>query len=109
MFLLHSFLFLFSILLQIKAYVPAQPSNATSGPGIQGILPANQISILALQWLLPGSIQAGFDQENVSYQLAAANTNGLNQGALVHFAEVGNMSNQSASDFSACRLFYGFY
>ncbi|KAH7888679.1 hypothetical protein F5I97DRAFT_1925217 [Phlebopus sp. FC_14] len=58
-------------------YIPAQPSNETT-QGTTGI----NASRLHLQWYSNGS-----DWEFVSYQLAGANSNGITQGALVHFSE----------------------
>ena len=43
----------------------------------------------------------------ISYQLAGNGTNGLSQGALIHFAEIGNLTNQSASDICTVSFVYG--
>ena len=94
------YLFLVSFLRGIEAYVPAQPTNDTNTPSFQGILPSNQPSNFEYEWYIPGQMTPGSNSALVSYQLAGAGTTGLSQGALVHFAEIGNMSNQSASDFS---------
>ncbi|KIJ67796.1 hypothetical protein HYDPIDRAFT_107293 [Hydnomerulius pinastri MD-312] len=61
----------------VHGYIPAQPSNST----IQGSNGTNA-SRLHLQWYTNGS-----DWEFVSYQLVGADSNGITQGALVHFSE----------------------
>lgn len=92
--LLSVFVVLSAVISQVKAFIPAQASNSTP----PDILPANEQSSASLQWYIldtPGGVS-----DTISYQFVGAGTNGLSQGALVHFSEIGNMSNQSATDFS---------
>lgn len=58
---------------------------------------------MTLEWYNQGATE-GSVNEPVSYQLAGAGTNGLGQGALVHFAEVGNLTEQDDNDF--CEFFF---
>lgn len=82
---------------QIQAYVPAQSSNSTSIPSI---LSNNGTSTISLEWFKDGAVG-----DSVIYQLAGAGTNGLAQGALVNFADVGNTMDRSDSEFCAYLLF----
>lgn len=44
---------------------------------------------MSVEWFQPSP---GNTNEQVSYQLAGAGTNGLSQGALVYFSEEGNLT-----------------
>ncbi|KAH7916582.1 hypothetical protein BJ138DRAFT_995548 [Hygrophoropsis aurantiaca] len=62
-------------------YIPAVGTNDTSSVGQPGSNITDS-SKLHLQWFSNGS-----DWEYISYQLVGANSNGISQGALVHFSE----------------------
>ncbi|PAV22631.1 hypothetical protein PNOK_0258800 [Pyrrhoderma noxium] len=68
------------ILSRVEAYVPALPSNDSTL--IETSVNQSDTSRLVLQWF-PGSQFSQF----VSYQLAGADSTGVNMGALVHFSE----------------------
>ncbi|KAH7925532.1 hypothetical protein BV22DRAFT_1064759 [Leucogyrophana mollusca] len=65
----------------VNGYIPAIGTNDTSTLSQQGNNVTDS-SKVHLQWFSNGS-----DWEYISYQLVGANSNGLSQGALVHFAE----------------------
>ncbi|KAL4254244.1 hypothetical protein ABKN59_002875 [Abortiporus biennis] len=78
---LWSFLAFLSILAAlggsgVYAYIPASPVNTTD-PSLN----STTASHLNLRWF------GGGYQEDISYQLVGANSNGVNKGALVHFSE----------------------
>ncbi|KAH9942496.1 uncharacterized protein BXZ73DRAFT_88050 [Epithele typhae] len=72
------------------AYIPAQATNDTALAQAQG-LNTSDVSLLTLQW-------AGGEatSETVSYSLVGADSQGLAQGALVHFSE-DNLNNDTTS------------
>ncbi|KAI3618955.1 ring finger domain [Moniliophthora roreri] len=79
-----SILFLFALLSSfcVLAYVPASPTNNTEDAIAAG-LNVTDVSLLHLQWFANGSYT-----QHISYQLAGNGSQGVTQGALVHFSEV---------------------
>ncbi|KAF4563312.1 hypothetical protein EYR40_006970 [Pleurotus pulmonarius] len=63
------------------AYIPALPTNSTVA-GVQGAPNTTDVSQLTVQWYFNGSYS-----DNVSYELAGMESNGISRGALVHFSE----------------------
>ncbi|EEB94798.1 hypothetical protein MPER_06332, partial [Moniliophthora perniciosa FA553] len=83
---------LFALLssLSVLAYVPASPTNNTQDAIAAG-LNVTDVSLLHLQWFANGSYT-----QHISYQLAGNGSQGVSQGALVHFSEV-EVNNKSES------------
>ncbi|KAF8630631.1 hypothetical protein AX15_002782 [Amanita polypyramis BW_CC] len=75
------FLLVLQRLVIAQAYVPAQATNSSQA-AIEGGLNVTDVSKLHLQWYLNGTTT-----DNVSYQLAGSQSNGISEGALVHFSE----------------------
>lgn len=91
----------------VDAYIPASPTNITGTAGGPNV---TDVSKLHLQWYSTGCVAAlalsflafvylGSRRsywENVSYQLVGNGSNGVSQGALVHFSEQ-TVNNDSAA------------
>ncbi|KAF9462408.1 hypothetical protein BDZ94DRAFT_1261297 [Collybia nuda] len=69
------------LLASVSAYVPAQPTNSSKA-AIEGGTNVLDTSKLHLRWF-----PNGLYSQNISYQLAGAESQGISKGALVHFSE----------------------
>ncbi|KZO95511.1 hypothetical protein CALVIDRAFT_515779 [Calocera viscosa TUFC12733] len=65
------------------AYIPAVPTNDTTLP----VFNASSLSNIQVRWQQPGNQPMGGYSTAVSYQLAGEDSNGVTQGAIVHFTE----------------------
>ncbi|KAM6502262.1 hypothetical protein JOM56_002239 [Amanita muscaria] len=86
------FFLLWSFGSSARAYIPAQPTNSSEA-AVNGGLNITDISKLHLQWYANGSYL-----DNVSYQLAGAESNGLSRGVLVHFSEASTSEDTPPTD-----------
>ncbi|KZT28992.1 hypothetical protein NEOLEDRAFT_1154075 [Neolentinus lepideus HHB14362 ss-1] len=73
----------------VWAYIPALPTNDTSG--VVGGPNVTDISMLYLRWYM------GSYSETVSYQLVGNGSSGISQGALVHFSEPMSWNNETTT------------
>ncbi|KAL0576655.1 hypothetical protein V5O48_005315 [Marasmius crinis-equi] len=89
--------FLAHLLHYCSAYVPASPRNDSAGV-IPGGPNVTDVSMLHLQWFPNGSYI-----QTVSYELVGNGSQGVSQGALVHFSEskVNNASNATTTPWIA--------
>lgn len=82
----------------VHAYIPAVPTNNTQD-AIQGGLNVSDISTLNLLWYENGS--TNFYSIKVAYELVGNGSNGISQGALVHFSEQGLSGNTTVTPWIA--------
>ncbi|EJU04353.1 hypothetical protein DACRYDRAFT_114697 [Dacryopinax primogenitus] len=86
------FLLLFLVHLT-TAYIPAVPTNDTSLP----VFNTSSLSSFALRWQQQGHQPMGLYSTAVSYQLAGDGSDGVTQGAIVHFTEATAADNLTTS------------
>ncbi|EPQ57224.1 hypothetical protein GLOTRDRAFT_58432 [Gloeophyllum trabeum ATCC 11539] len=75
--------------LGVWAYIPASPTNSSTG--VAGGPNISDVSMLYLEWYM------GSYSETVSYQLVGNGSNGVSQGALVHFSEEMSWNNETTT------------